>query len=471
MNKRLSVGLILLAMSAVAFAAEKPNVVVILTDDQGWADVGYNNPEHVYSPTLDKLAVTGARFENHYVMPQCTPTRVACFTGRYPGRFGRTPLKATNEQCFPVGTPTLATMMKSAGYKTHIVGKWHMGTKPGDGPSQHGFDYSYGSIAGAVGMYDHRYRKGEFYETWHRNEDFIPGFENGTHATDLIAEDAVRIINEKHEQPFFMMLTFHAPHTPLDERGQFPDQPTQIDPDNPTRWLNEDQITWFNDPAGKIQAEPNPEKRLLLAAVHHVDDAIGQVVKALDESGLREDTLILFSSDNGPQGSWGGNAYPHDLKLTNFNQPVPMRGKKCDVYEGGIHVPGLANWPGHITPKTVPDQVHIIDWFPTLAALTQSTAPAELDGADLSAVLFKNDPLKKRDLYWIWNPKTSKWALRFGDWKITRYSKEEPKETSDWELYNLKNDPWEKTNVAKQHPEKQAELHQLFLKQRAKDLK
>ncbi|MDZ8119177.1 sulfatase family protein [Pontiella agarivorans] len=459
------------ALSGIVSAAKPPNVVVILTDDQGWADIGYNNPEHVYTPNLDRLAETGARFENHYVMPQCTPTRVACFTGRYPGRFGRAPLKATNDQCFPVGTPTLATMMKSAGYKTYLMGKWHMGAKPGDGPNQHGFDYSYGSIPGAIGMYDHHYRKGAFYQAWHRNETFIEGAENGTHATDLIAADAVRIIHQKHEQPFFMMLTFHAPHTPLDERGPFVDRPTQLDPENPKRWLNEDEIKWFNDPAGKIQSEPDPEKRLLLAAVYHVDDAIGRVVNALNESGLRENTLILFSSDNGPQGSWGGHAYPDDLKLTRYNQPVPMRGKKCDVYEGGIHVPGLANWPGKIKAKTVVDQVHIIDWFPTLGKVVGADVPRNLDGTDLSSIWFGNGSLEKRELYWIWNPATNKWALRYGDFKIVRYSKEEPTQPTDWQLFNLKNDPKEKTDIAASYPEVVERLHGLFLKQRAKDIK
>lgn len=460
-----------IVFSGAVFAADRPNVVVILTDDQGWADIGYNNPDHVYTPNLDQLAATGARFENHYVMPQCTPTRVAAFTGRYPGRFSRAALQASNNRCFPVGTPTLATMLKSVGYKTHLMGKWHMGSKSGDGPNQHGFDYSYGSIAGAVGMYDHRYRKGEFNEAWHRNEKIIPGFENGKHATDLIAEDAVRVINQNHDQPFFMMLTFHAPHTPLDERGKFIDRPTQLDPANEQRWLNEDEIEWFNDPEGKIQKEPDPEKRLLLAAVHHVDHAIGQVVDALDNSGLRENTLILFSSDNGPQGSWGGDAYPDDLKLTNFNQPLPMSGMKVDVWEGGIHVPGLANWPGHIEPKTVSDQLHIIDWFPTLGNLTEAALPDNLDGTDLSPVLFGSGALEKRDLYWIWNKTINRWALRYGDWKIVRYTKKEPQLPSDWELYNLKNDPKEKTNVADQHPEVRQQLHTLFLIQRAKDRK
>jgi arylsulfatase A-like enzyme len=456
-----------------ARAAAPPNVLVILTDDQGWADIGYNNPGKVHTPNLDRLAAEGAKFKNHYVMPQCTPTRVALFTGRYPGRFGRAPLQATNEQCFPPGTPTLATMMKSGGYETFLSGKWHMGEAAADGPNHHGFDHSYGSIAGAVGMYEHTYRKGKGSETWHRDQTIIPGYENGRHATDLVAEDAIRVIRQKREKPFFLYLAFHAPHTPLDERGRFTDRPTQLDPKNPERWLNEDEIEWFNDPQGIIQKEPDPEKRLLLATLNHLDHAVGEVIKALDETKQRGNTLILFSSDNGPQGSWSGKAYPDDLKLTDFNQPLPMRGMKCDVWEGGIRVPGFANWPGRINPKTITEPVHIVDWFPTLAAVTGHADGkiSQSDGVDLSPVLFNTGKLPLRELYWIWNPKTNRWALRYGDWKIVRYGTKEPEQANDWQLYNLKDDPEEKKNVAAGHPAILGQLHERFLKQRSMDLK
>lgn len=471
--------LVILAVCLVVFlvpivrAADPPNVLVILTDDQGWADIGYNNPGKVYTPNLDKLAGEGVVLANHHVMPQCTPTRVALFTGRYPGRYGKAPLQATNERSFPPGTPTLATMLKAAGYETFHCGKWHMGAAREDGPNAHGFDYSYGSISGGVGMYDHRYRPGKTRETWHRNQELIPGFENGRHATDLVAEDAIRVIRQTHNKPFFLYLAFHAPHTPLDERGRFVDRPTQLDPKNPKRWLNEDEIEWFNDPKGIIQRESDPEKRLLLAAVHHLDHAIGEVVKSLDESGQRGNTLILFSSDNGPQGSWLGNAFPDDLRLTDFNQPVPMRGRKMDVWQGGIHVPGFVNWPGHLTPKKVTEPVHIVDWFPTLAALagTQLDPSTDLDGFDLAPVLFNSGTMPQRNMYWIWGSQTTRWALRWSDWKIVRYSPQEPSEPSDWQLFNLKEDPKETTDVAATHPEVVEKLHGMFLNQRALDLK
>ena len=474
MRKYIKIVLIILTFFACVNEKESklPNVIVILADDMGWGDIGYNNLDHVYTPNLNKLAQEGVTFTQHYTMPQCTPTRVAVFTGRYPGRFSNNALEATNNKVLPRGIPTLATMFKQEGYSTFICGKWHMGSDTINGPNHYGFDESYGSLAGAVGMYDHRYGKGKYENAWHRNHQPINGNENGIHATDLVSNEVQRIIRKKHKNPFFVFLTFHAPHMPLDERGIFVDQPTQLD-SSTNRWKNEANIKWFNDPEGKIQSESDPEKRLLLAAVNHLDDGIGQIIKVLDETGQRENTIILFSSDNGPQVSWPGGGYPHDLHLTNFNQPIPMRGSKLDVWEGGIHVPGFINWKGKLKAKKVADQVHIIDWFPTLARLIghEQSEQYGLDGIDLNPVLFKNESLKTRDLYWIWHRKTNRWALRFGDWKIVKYGTDQPKKPEDWNLFNLKQDPMETQNIVLENQAILAKMHDMFLKQRAKDKK
>ena len=449
---------------------EKPNVIVIISDDQGWADIGFNNPR-VYSPHLNRLADESALLVNHYVMPQCTPTRVAAITGRYPGRFGPQALSANNAPAFPLGTPTLASMFRESGYATYLSGKWHLGSTPEHGPNHFGFDHSYGSYTGAIGMYDHRYRRGEFEFSWHRDHQPIPGDENGTHVTDLVTEDVIRIIEKPSDKPFFIYLAYHAIHTPLDERGTFIEQPTQLDPENPQRWVNENDIRWFNDPQGIIQNETDPEKRLLLAAIHHMDDGIGKIIQALQKTGKRDNTLIMFSSDNGPQINWRGNAYPNDLKLSEFNQPHPFRGRKTDVWEGGIHVPGFINWPKRIAPRPIHDPVHIIDWFPTLASLIeyQPTSEIDWDGTDLSPLLLDSTALQKRDLYWIWAQRTNRWALRFGDWKIVKYGREEPQDVSDWQLYNLAQDPAEKVDMADENVETVTLLHQRFLQQRSKD--
>ncbi|MCR9197761.1 MAG: sulfatase-like hydrolase/transferase [Planctomycetaceae bacterium] len=474
MSQPMKTALLLCVLTASPVVAERPNIVLILADDLGWADIGYNN-KAVYSPHLDELANTGITFTQHYVMPQCTPTRVALMTGRYPGRFGGAALQASNEPAFPQNTPTLASMLQQAGYRTYLAGKWHLGSRVEHGPNHFGFDSSYGSLAGAVGMYDHRYRTGDFEHTWHRDHAPVDGAENGVHASELVAREAARVITESAQArntgtPFFLYLPFHSVHTPLDERGPFVDRPTQRDPQNRQRWLNEDRIVWFNDPDGIIQREPDPEKRLLLAAVHHLDHITGRIVKLLDETGLRDNTLILFSSDNGPQGSWPGNAYPDDLKLTDFNQPLPFRGKKVDVWEGGIHVPGFVNWPARLQPRTDSTPVHIVDWYPTLAALAESTADApDWDGVNLATLLFEQTPLPQRDLYWTWNKRINRWALRRGPWKIVKYTKRPPESAADWELYHLADDPKESDNVAAKHPEVLAELHNAFLRQRKKD--
>ncbi len=459
-------------------SAERPNVLVILTDDQGWGDIGYNNPK-VYTPNLDKLAATGAKLTQHYVMPQCTPTRLALFTGRYPGRFGISGLQASNRPIIPHGTLTMASFLKANGYQTYLTGKWHLGSWPAHGPNHHGFDYSYGGLAGAVGAYDHRYRlkKHPNSITWHRNHKIIPGYENGTHVTDLVTADAIKVIKQKRKKPFFLYLPYFAPHTPLDERGQFVNTPTQLDPRNPKRWLNEDKIKWFNDPAGLIQKEKDPEKRLFLAVLHHLDDAIGKVIDALDKTGERKSTLIFFSSDNGPQINWNGNAYPSDLRLTNFNQPIPFRGSKTDVYEGGMRVPSFVCWPGRIKPKKIGSTLHIIDWLPTMASILGVT-PAipkdqpQLDGVDFSKLLLTDAQPEnsEREIYAIHRVTPDKWALRRGDWKIVKYGKKEPTQKS-WALYHLGKDPKERNNVAKANPTIVRELHQRFLSHRARDKK
>lgn len=454
-------------------APENPNILLILVDDMGWGDVGYNTPTKVYTPNIDKLAGEGAIFEQHYTMSQCTPTRIACFTGRYPSRFPYDGKAATNLKCFDVGTPTLATMLKEEGYRTYLVGKWHMGSDPADGPNNHGFDESYGSLAGAVGMYDHRYRKGKYERAWHRDHKPIEGDESGVHSTDLLTREAKRIIKKDADSPFFMMLTYHAPHTPLDERGTFVDFPTHISPLDSARWENEEDIIWFNDPEGKIQKEPDPQKRLMLAAINHLDFAIGQVVQELQEQGKLGNTIIMFSSDNGPQMHWPGNLYPDDLKLDNFNQPIPMRGAKLDVWEGGIHVPAFICWNGKIEPQRIQTPVHIIDWFPTIASFSNHEMgdSCDLDGLDLKLLLLYGTKLADRDLYWVWNSQINRWALRYNDMKVVKYGKEQPRLSTDWELYNISLDPKETYNIASEYPEVLFELHKRFENQRAKDSK
>lgn len=420
--------------------ASGPNVLFVVADDLGWDDVGYHNPR-MRTPTIDALAKGGVELDCHYVQPQCTPTRVALMTGRYPSRFGLHCCHATNDKCFPVGTLTLARVMKRAGYAAGMSGKWHLGSEPEWGPNHHGFDYSHGSLAGAVGMYDHRYRLDTpFADTWHRNHE--PLQEVG-HVTDLTAAETVRWI-ESHtslDEPWFFYVPFHAVHTPLVEGD--------------LRWH---EMNKHHDTA---------DRRLYGAAASHMDDAIRQMVEALDRTGQRERTLIVFTSDNGAQVNHGGNAYPPpDPKLKNFSSNKPLRGSKTQTYEGGYRVPAFVSWPAELKAGRVETPMHVVDWMPTLAKLVgfRSDDQTAWDGQDVwPLVTGERTAAEDRTIYTVWGNKRQRESLRHGDWKIVR--NRGPK----WELYRLSDDPYEKQNLAAEEPEAFGRLMKLYGKQRALD--
>ena len=244
----------------------QPNIVLFLADDLGWADVPWHGSPYKM-PHLERLASEGVRLESHYVHPMCSPTRAALMTGRYASRFGVT--AAQNPRALPWDTVTIAGALRSAGYETAITGKWHLGSKPEEGPQKFGFDHGYGSLAGGCGPYDHRYKEGEFSRTWHRNGELI---EEEGHITDLIAREAVQWIEARGSKPFFLYVPFTAIHVPIQE---------------PEKWLQ----------ANAHLADPG--QRLRAACASHMDDAIGQVLAALDRKNVRGDTLVVFLSDNG----------------------------------------------------------------------------------------------------------------------------------------------------------------------------
>lgn len=409
-----------------------PNIVLIVADDLGWNDVGYHNPE-IRTPHMDRLVATGVDLDQFYVMPQCTPTRVALMTGRYPSRFGNHCTQASNERALPPGTTTVAAALQAAGYQTALCGKWHLGSLPAWGPNHHGFDHSYGSLAGAVGMYDHRYRFGQpqFTRTWHRNQEFLD--DDPGHATDLVTAEAVSWLEDHAEQPFFLYVPYQSVHVPLVE-------------DNHWLRLNE-HIT-------------DPDRRLFAAAVTHMDDCIGQLVETLEKLGVRERTLIIFTSDNGGLHNHAGGTYPPpDSKLTNFSSNLPLRGQKGQTYEGGIRVPAFANWPGTLPPSQVTAPLHAVDVPVMLARLGSAQLPTEppLDGQDLWSVVRGAEPAASRTLYWLWGTRGQRVALREGDWKLVRSGPDAP-----LELFHLAEDPEEKQDLASSQPEKLAHLAALL---------
>jgi arylsulfatase A-like enzyme len=410
--------LVLLAVACtgpllLAANAPRPNILLIVADDMGWADVGYHDSS-IRTPHIDRLAREGVELDQHYVAPMCTPTRAALLTGRYWSRFGNT--NPSNNRVLPWNTWTLALALKQAGYTTHITGKWHLGSKPEWGPKQFGFDHSHGSLAGGVNPINHLYKHGPFSKTWHRNDQLID--EEG-HVTDLIGMEAVKFIEAEHTKPFFVYVPFTAVHTPFDE---------------PKTWL---------DGASHV----HPDRQQYAACAQHMDAMIGKMIEALDRIGQRENTLIIFFSDNGGTNGDDSSRYPDTKvkgKIRGLN--IPLRGWKTQVYEGGIRVPAFVNWPKTLKPGKVSTPLHVIDWMPTICGLLgiPEAKGAKWDGVNIWPALIgeENPVLANRELYCQGVRRRSA-ALRQGCWKLVVHR---GKDKDRVELFDLSRDPNEKTD-------------------------
>ena len=399
-----------------------PNIVFIIADDLGWADVGFHGG-NAATPQLDRLAREGLELAQHYVAPVCSPTRSGLMTGRCWSRFGVT--SPQNELALPWDTVTLPRALKEAGYDTCITGKWHLGSLPQQGPNHFGFDHSYGSLAGGVSPWNHRYKQGPFTQTWHRNEKLIDA---QGHVTDLIAAEAVQWIESRGERPFFLYVPFTAVHLPIKE---------------PEEWLRRVPDTIRGD-----------VPRHYAACVMHLDDAVGRIVAALERKGRRENTLLVFTSDNG-----GSTAENNDLKYPDDNCPngkltgnnSPWRGQKGDLYEGGTRVPALVQWPGRVKPGKVQSPVQITDWMPTFCSLAGYRPKRDLkwDGTNIAPLLTARTELPDRPLYAV-APGWRSRSLRLGDWKLIIHGLGGSQRV---ELFNLALDPAESKNQADGHPD------------------
>ncbi len=428
----------LLVGTAVSWSAEKPNFVFIMADDLGWADVAFHGG-NAPTPTLDAMAETGLELRSHYVAPVCSPTRTGLLTGRYWSRFGV--VHPQNERALPWQTPTIASALKSAGYQTALVGKWHLGSLPEQGPQNFGFDASYGSLAGGVTSWEHRYKTGPFSYTWHRDAELIT--ESG-HVTDLITDNAIRWLRDHNDQPFFLYVPYTAVHLPVEE---------------PEEWLER-----------VPQAVEGEVNRHYAACIMHLDDSVGRILQTLDEIGKRGQTLVVFTSDNG-----GSTAENRDEKYPNCTAPAgklpgdnrPFRGKKGSVYEGGIRVPTLVDWPGTIKPRKDDTPVHVVDWLPTLCSLAGVTTDPgwNLDGINLSELFLEDLAPPPRPLY-VAGVGFRSAALREGDWKLVTFQGRDRKPD---ELYNLASDPSEQKNMADQEPQIVARLTRLLEEIRIRD--
>jgi len=418
---------------------QQPNVLLLVADDAGWHDVGYNDSE-IMTPNIDNLARTGVELDRFYVFPTCSPTRAALLSGRNPSRYGILgPIAMRSKQILPVETVTLPALLQRNGYTTAITGKWHLGLRPENGPRQYGFDYSYGYLHGQIDQYTHKYKNGD--RSWHRNDQFID--EEG-HATDLIAREAIRFIeNMKGKtKPFFLYVPFSVPHYPLQEEE---------------KWVK---------PYNFIE---NKSRRLYAASMTHMDDAIGRLLKTLAEEQLRENTLVIFLSDNGAQENWtpdfeyNGKHGPYDQLGDNR----PLRDWKGSLYEGGIRVPAILNWPEKLSPGKVKQVISVTDIYPTVAWLAGIPVDPglQLDGLNAWPAIANGDSLAERILYWRTSGQS---ALLKGKWKLVAGSL--TADLQDAELYDVQDDPEEKNNVIRQHPGIAAELEKLLETEIRKDL-
>jgi arylsulfatase A-like enzyme len=411
-------------VAAAPAGAGKPNIVYILADDLGWKDVGFHGSD-IATPNVDELAATGARLEQFYVQPMCTPTRAALLTGRYPLRYGLQTAVIPSASTYGLATDEwlLPQALREAGYTTAIVGKWHLGHARREyWPRARGFDYQYGPLLGEIDYFTH---SAHGTRDWFRNGE--PVHEEG-YVTTLLGTDAVRVIRE-HDgtKPLFLYLAFTAPHAPY----QAP-----------------------QDALDRYASIADPARRAYAAMITVMDEQIGRVVAALDERGMRESTLVVFHSDNGGTRSAKFSGEVDMSKSTIPCDNGPYRDGKGTLYEGGTRVVSLVNWPGTIPAGVEVDEViHVVDMYPTLARVAGARAGAKpLDGLDAWPALASGGRSSRSEVVYNVDPFSA--GVREGDWKLVW----RPTLPAQVELFDLAQDPGETRNVAAEQPDVVARL-------------
>jgi len=410
---------LLVVLSLVTFAgaaATKPNILVILTDDHGYGDVSAYGASDVRTPNIDRIGAQGMLFTAMRANATvCSPSRAALLTGRYADRVGVPGVIRTRPEdswgYFDPKVPTLADELKQAGYHTGLVGKWHLGLESPNLPNERGFDFFHGFLGDMMDSYTTHLRQGNNY--MRRNAEVI---EPNGHATDLFSDWAAEHLRERgkaKDKPFFLYLAYNAPHFPIEP---------------PAEWLAK----------VKARAPQMTEPRAKnVALVEHLDDGLGRVLAALKENGLQENTVVVFTADN-------GGSLPH----AQHNDP--WRGGKQDHYDGGLRVPFMVRWPAQIKAGSRNDYAGLnFDLFPTFLELAGAKAAADLDAISLVPVLKGGLITAPRDLYFVrreggalYSGKSYEAIIR-GDWKLMQ---NDP--FSLRELFHLKTDPQERTNLA-----------------------
>ena len=410
--------ILMMASSLVSIGDDpKPNVLFIVGDDMGYADVGFHGCAEIPTPNLDALAAGGVRCTNGYVSgPYCSPTRAALLTGRYQTRFGHEFNPSADPHGLPVTETTLADRLREHGYATSLVGKWHLGNQPRKHPQARGFDEFFGFLGGS-----HSY-----FETNGMLRGKTPVSEM-EYTTDAFANEAVSFIDRNQNRPWFLYLAFNAVHTPMH--------------------ATEDRLNRFAHIA-------DPQRRKYAAMMVAMDEAIGKVLEELKKTQQWEKTFVAFISDNGGPMMKG--------VTVNGSNNAPLRGSKRTTLEGGIRVPFLVSWPGKIASGVFDKPVIQIDLHATALQVTQApvSKSSNFDGVNLLPYFTGDDPGEPHDaLYWRFGKQM---AIRSGDWKLVRYDttadgNDQP-EISSLKLYNLAKDIHEDHDLSKEMPEKVEEL-------------
>ena len=413
---------------------KQPNIIYIVSDDLGYADLGcYGGREAPFgavSPNIDQLAAGGVKFTQGYSnSPVCSPTRFAMITMRYQYHLRGAMEEPINSRSkgdprlgLPPELPTLPSLLRDAGYNTGLVGKWHLGYPPHFGPQRSGYDEFFGIMAGGVDYFTHCSSKGDHDLFLGEDEHMEVGY-----LTDIFSQRAVDYIDRmapdaQAGKPFFLSLHYTAPHWPWETRDD-----AHIAPDVAKNLFHLD--------GGNIHSYRK--------MIHHMDEGIGWVMDALARHGLTDDTLVVFTSDNGGE---------------RFSDNWPLVGGKMDLTEGGIRVPWIAHWPAAIPAGSTSTQhCMTMDWSATMLALGGGQAHPDypLDGVDLSAVLHHPAATFERPLYWRMNHRQQR-ALRVGDWKYLQVDGNEY-------LFNVSNDERERANLAAREPERLAQMRQQWL--------
>ncbi len=433
-NISFTVSCCFLLFFVIGYAQHKqhPNVIIVMTDDQGYGDLGINGNPHVQTPVIDKFAAENIRFNNFYVSPVCAPTRSSLMTGRYSLRTGIRDTynggatMASNEV-------TIAEMLKQANYKTGIFGKWHLGDNYPSRPSDQGFDESLIHLSGGMGQVGDitTYFKGDksYFDPvlWHNNKkEAYEGY-----CSDIFTEQAIKFIEKNKASPFFCYLAFNAPHTPLQVPEKYYQKYKDIDP--ASGFEND------NKPFSKMTEKDKEDARKVYAMVTNIDDNLGRLLKKLDELNIADHTLIIFMTDNGPQQT---------------RYVSGMRGLKGNVYQGGIRVPFYLKYPSSFQKnKDIETTTAHIDILPTLSQICHVELPKKrkIDGKSLLPLIQGTEvDWANRSLFFYWTRRFPElyynMSLQKGNYKLvgkTNYNAT----IADFELFNLENDPYEQKNI------------------------